>query len=600
MGIINFLKTHKMSVLSSLLVVAAALLGADLGFAMAVEPVELATPGNPSDNMNPYDASTNPLGRAAADEAGALPSGEALQRDEQGGKTQLQNKAATATDVRDAGLEAEDYDKDVDEFRPFAFPIETYIARQCRPVKVNSPVHGHWRTGSTDLDAVFNGIGDVPGDLAITAGSNTSKTIGGSSVVVYNYQKALLKIPVSSFDNPECLTEFSTVIVKGVAGYKKADDGSEVADGELMLFVLDHKDSSEFIQFKVINPPFNTTGSPTSVTISMNSEFKSAATACAESQMHVASETYLPEKFDVFLQKKIVTCVITDALEEQIKKVPHTKQKILANAEYNFKRECARSHWNGTKARVDVYVPETGNRESVYFENGILRQLNMLYTLSGNVLTDDDLLVMSTLMFTDNSQSDEATVFCGKKAMQRLIKLVNSADKYKDVGRVEVNDYGIKVRNYRDNFGSFEFIYDPTLNDIGYEEAMVAVDLRHATRPYMVNKKTTTRDMSKTGEAREAKEYNLCKYDCVALNGFNSMLVLPANAALIQANLGGIQASFQSVSALPSGSDLTDAAKLLKYFLTADDTDAGFKKGDIVEWNFDLNTWDKFQGMVRA
>ena len=589
MGIFNFLKTHKMSVLSSLLVVAAALLGADLGFAMAVDPVDMADNANPADNMNTYDSSTNPGGRTGHDAAanGKDPHGEALQTDEQGGKTQLQNKAATATDVRDAGLEAEDYDKDVDEFRPFAFPIETYIARQCRPVKANSPVHGHWRTGSTDLDAVWNGDA-----VTINAKSASGAYIAATKV---------LKLAVASFDNPECLTEFSTVIVKGVAGYKKAEDGSEVADGELMLFVMNHKDSSDYIQFKVINPPFDTTGSGSEVTIPQYSEFKSMATACAESQMHVASETYLPEKFDVFLQKKIVTCVITDALEEQIKKVPHTKQKILANAEYNFKRECARSHWNGTKARVDVYVPETGNRESVYFENGILRQINMLYTLSGNVLTDDDLLVMSTLQFTDNSQSDEATVFCGKKAMQRLIKLVNSADKYKDVGKVEVNDYGIKVRNYRDNFGSFEFVYDPTLNDIGYEEAMVVVDLRHATRPYIVNKKTTSRDMSKTGEAREAKEYNLCKYDCVALNGFNSMLVLPASAvAGGLPSTGGIVASFQSVSALPSGSALTPTAKTYKYYLTADDTTAGFKKGDVVEWSTELDTWDKFNGIVRA
>ena len=172
----------------------------DLGFAMAVDPVEVAPAGNPSDNMDVYNASTNPGGR---------PADEALQTDEQGGKTQLQGKAATATDSRDAGLEAEDYDKDVDEFRPFAFPIETYIARQCRPVKVNSPVHGHWRTGSTDLDAVFNGVGDSPGAVTITAGSNTTKTISAASVVVFNYQTNILKLPVASFDNPECLTEFS-------------------------------------------------------------------------------------------------------------------------------------------------------------------------------------------------------------------------------------------------------------------------------------------------------------------------------------------------------------------------------------------------------
>ena len=262
MGIFNYMKTHKMSVLSALLVVAAALLGADLGFAMAVDPAELATPANPSDNMNEYDASTNPTGRAAAAESGAVPAGEALQ-------TQLQNKAATATDVRDAGIEAEDYDKDVDEFRPFAFPIETYIARQCRPVKVNSPVHGHWRTGSTDLDAVYTGS-------AVTI---NAKSASGAYVAA----KQILKIAIANFDNPECLTEFSTVIVKGVAGYRKDESGAEVADGELMLFVLDHKDASDYIQFKVINPPFDTTGSGTSVQIPQYAEFKSMATACAES-----------------------------------------------------------------------------------------------------------------------------------------------------------------------------------------------------------------------------------------------------------------------------------------------------------------------------
>lgn len=587
MGTINFLKTHKMGVLSALLVIAAALLGADPGFAMAVDPVEMAPAPNPSTDMNTYDASTNPGGR---------PNGEDLQQDEQGGKTQLNGKAATATDVRDAGLEAEDYDKDVDEFRPFAFPVETYIARQCRPVKVNSPEHGHWRTGSTDLEAIF--VGNSGSGITITAGADTS-ALGSGQPKVFVWNTKVLSIPAAAFDNPECLTEFSTITVRGVAGFKKNSSGAQIPDGDMQLFVLNHKDTDEYVKFLVTNPPEDTT-TPQTVTIPVNASFMVMATAGSESQMHVAPETFLPEEFKVYLQKKIETVVITDKLEEQIKKVPHNKARILANAEYNFKRKCARSHWNGSLDKRQVWVDEINGREYVYMENGILRQLNMLYTISGTDMTDDDLLAITTLQFTDNSLSDEATVFCGKKAMQRLIRLVNSADKYKDVGKVEVNDYGIKVRRYRDNFGTLEFVYDPTLNDIGYDEAMVVVDLRHATRPYIVSDKRTTRDMSKTGEAREAKEYNLVREDCVALNGFNSMLVIPSTMALSSANLGGIQASFSSVSALPTGSALTAAAKLLKYYLTADDNSAGFAKGDVVEWDVDLAGWVKFQGLIRA
>ena len=576
MNIINYLKSHRMSVLSALLVVAAAALGADPTFAMAVDPVDLAPAGNPSDNMNLYDATTNPGGR---------PADETLQTDEQGGKTQLQGKPATATDVRDAGLEAEDYDRDVDEFRKFRFPSETYFARQCRPVKVNSYVHGHYRTGSTDLEAVYNGSA-----VTITAG------VTGTNVKNRN-GKVILELPESSFTNPECLKRYATAIVKGAPGYKKNSDGEEIPDGELMLFVLSHKDGDANITFEVVNPPIkrasgNDVAASTS-TIASEAIFNVMASAGSESQIHVDSETYMPEKFDVFLQKKIVTVTITDEFDAQDKKVAFKTQQVLANAEYNFKRECARSHWNGTMGRTDIMVPETGGREAVYFENGVLRQVNMLYT-HGAEFTDDDLLALTTLMFTNNSMSDEATVFCGKKAMARFIKLVNSADKYKDVGKVEVNEYGIKVRNYMDNFGKLEFVWDPTLDDIGYEEYMVILDLRHATRPYKRNDTKTTRDMSKTGEAREAKEHNLCRIDCIALNGFNSILVCPSNLAADASKTGGIVASFVTVATLTGVSDHSK-----KYLLSADDPDNGFSKGDVVEWSVDLNDWIPFEGIIR-
>lgn len=567
---------HKMSILSFLLVAVAAVLGADSSFAMAVDPIVEAEPANPSGNMNEYDADKNPEGR---------PADEALQEDEQGNKTQLQGKAATATDARDAGLEAEDYDADVDNFRKFRFPEETYFARMCRPVKVSSYVHGHFRSGSTDLESVYIGS-----PIKITAGTDTSG--------VYTNSNKQLKIAKASLENAFALTEFSTISVEGVEGFKKDEDGNEVSDGTLILFVLNHKDESDNVIFKVMNPPVNTTGTATSITIPTDARFYVMSTACAESQMHVASETYLPVKNDVYLQKKIVTCVITDEFEGQDKKVSHKTKQVLANAEYNFKRKCARSHWNGTMSRTDVYVPETGNREAVYMENGILRQIPMLYS-HGDNLADDDLLAMTTLMFTNNAVSDEAVVFCGKKALQRLIKLVNSNNKYKDVSKVEVNDYGIKVRKYRDNFGSLEFVWSPTLDDLGYEQYMVGLDLRHATRPYKVNDKRTTRDMSKTGEAREAKEYNLCRIDCIALNGYNAFIACPSSVAIgSAANLGGIEANFVSVAALPVGDGLTAEAKTKKYYLTA--ADGSFAAGDIVEWDADLAGWVKFEGLIRA
>lgn len=574
----KFLKTHKMSVLSALLVIVAATLGADLGFAMAVDPVELAPDANPSGNMNPISES-NPEGR---------PADEAVHADEQGTKTQLQGHAATATDVRDAGLEAEDYDREVDEFQKFKFPTETLIARKCRPVKVKSYTPEHGRTGSTNLTATYNGNA-----VTITAGANVSG--------VYTYADAVLLLPRNAFDNVECLLEYSTVLLRKVAGYKKDEEGNQVHDGEMVLFVLNHKDTDEKVRFKVLNPPIDrgsgTYGqegyvAPTSVTINPDTKFVVMATAGSESQMHVASETYLPVKSKVTLQKKICTAVITDEFEEQDKKVPINRNRVLRNMETNFKRKCSRSHWASTGSRLQVWVQEINNREDTFVETGVIRQIPILYTY-GAEFTDDDLLAINTLLFTENAVSDEYDVACGKKALTRFIKLVRDNQKYRDVAKVEVSEYGIVVRRYRDNFGTLNFYWDPQLDDLGYAEYMFAIDWKHADRLYKMNDKKSQRDMSKTGEAREAKEYNLCRIDCIRLNGYNAAMIVPSNIALDAAQTGGIEAKFEQAATI---TDNTDKTK--KYYLTADVAALGFRAGDVVEYDSELEQWVLFQGLI--
>lgn len=586
MKITNILRTYGPLALFVAVAVLATLFGgglAGLAFA-ALAPVVPADPGNPSGNLEPYDANTNPEGR---------PSDETLQKDEQGGSTQLQGKAASATDVRDAGLEAEDYDKDIVNFRKFRFPMLTYILNRCRPVKVSSYVHSHYRSGSSVLEASYSGP-----EIEITGGSDKSVTIGTNTTAtkVFDNAKKTLTLPVSLFDNPECLTEFSTVIVEGSEGYTKDESGDEVANGALMLFVEDHKDSNENIRFRVLNAP---TESSNKSKILVGANVYVAATACSESQIRVASETYLPEKHTVTLQKKNMTCIITDEFEEQDKKVGFIAKDVLANAMYNYKRKCARTHWLGTPGRFDIKVNETGNREAVYTENGILRQIPMLYTHNED-LTDDDMMAITALQFTENSVSDSATAFCGKREMRRIMKLVNSATHFKDVSKVEVNEYGIKVRKWLDNFGEIEFVYDPTLDDIGYQDYMVVLDLRNAVRYYKRNEKDFTQDMKTSGEAREAKAHNKSTIDCVALKGYNAVLVCPSSAAMKAGKLGGIQASFESIAALPTGNNLTAAAKLKRYYLTADDTTAGFLKGTVVEWDADLGDWKEFEGLIKG
>ena len=274
-----------------------------------------------------------------------------------------------------------------------------------------------------------------------------------------------------------------------------------------------------------------------------------------------------------------------------------SKRDVVANAVYNFRRKCSRSHWNGTEFRVDLKIPElNGNREAVYGERGVLRQIPMLYTHQDE-LTYDDLMAISSLMFTENAASESAIAFCGKKQIKRLMTLVNSATIFKDVSTVEVDQFGIRVRKWQDNFGEIKFVHEETLDDLGYENYMAVLDLRNAVRYYKRNEKDIDQDMSKSGESREAMVYNKSVIDCIALKGFNAVLVCPTSEASKAGNLGGIEANIIPVAHLPMEVELTADAKTKKYYLTADTS--GFVKGTIVEWDAEQKDWKEFEGIVK-
>ena len=537
----NIVTTHKWSILSMLLVIAATVLGADSCFAMAVD---VATDG--SGNVEVQDKEKLEEGLAA---------------DTSGLKTQQQGDAATATDARDKGLEAEDIDPYIAKFQPFKFPLEWYIANKCKQVKSTSYEHSHYRSGSTVLEDTYNGSG-------------------------LTFKKAAVTVPCSDFaGNADSLTESSTVYVPGVDGY--ADDGVTV-DGDLVLFVA----SNDGDNVKLV--PINAKAG--GVAVASGSEFIVGATACSESQINVAPESYLPDKDTLYLQKKNASIIITDEWKAMAKKVPFITKDVKDNALYNFKRKCARTHWLGRQARIDVKVKElNGQPEAVYMERGVLRQVPMVYSFNGNDISLDDFTAISKLQFTDNAATNYAIGFCGKEMMTRIERMMNSlVSLKKDVTFTEVNEVGIIVHKFRDVFGTLEVVYDPTLNDIGYSNHMVVIDIENAVRYFKRNEQETTQDMKKTGESREAERTTISMIDCIGLKGYNAVLVCPASELDSVQKLGGVSAYITNASA----ETVLDTSK--KYYLTEKHTATGFEAGTIITYDATQKKWVEFEGNIFA
>ena len=541
---LKFFSTHKVSILSVLLMAAAAVLGADGSFAMAVEIA-----GTESGGEVTPDVQTEATLRAAA------------QEDTQGLDTQLQGKSTTATDARDAKLEAEDIDPKVARFRPFRFPIEWYIANKCQQVKSKSYEHTHFRSGATVLEDT----------------TNDSLT----------FAKATVSVACSKFENlGAALTECSQVFVPGVDGY--AADGTTV-DGDLSLYVVSNDD--ENVKLVALNPK----GSG-SITVPAGTKFVVAATACSESQMLVAPESYLPEADTLFLQKKIANVIITDEWKEQAKKVEFITRDVLHNGLYNFKRKCARTHWLGRQGRLDVKVKElNGNREATYFERGILRQIPNVLPYNGKAFSLDDFMAMTRMQFAKNSENNYAVAFCGLNAHQRIQAFAyNTSVHNGSIKFEEVTEMGINVSRWHDSLGTLEIVYDPTLDDIGREDDIAIIDIQNAVRYYKRNEKQEKQDMKTSGEHREAERTIISMIDCIGLKGYNAVLVTPASKLADALKLGGVSNIIEPIGADVNSTSGLDQSKM--YYLGH--AVGSFPAGVIIKYNG--SAWVEFDGNLSA
>lgn len=480
--------------------------------------------------------------------------------DEQGNLTQLNGTAATATHATDTDFEQEEIEKKIADLWAFKFPLLHDIVREATQSKVKSMHPFHFRSGSANLSLITAQAITVPaGGVDLYAEVTVARAIIGDA-----------------FDS---LSESSCIYVSNVSGY--AEDGATPL-GDLALYVVE-KDKAN-VTFGALNPSKTAT-----ITIPANTELVIGATAGSESQMIVDPDNYQPTKYEVYLQKKLANIVITDEWLEQIKKVPFVEKDLRNNALYNFKRKAARTHWKGAKKRITRNVKNIGP-EAIYFEQGILYQLPLAYSRLRGAFKPADLNAIAKLQFTNNSVSNSARVYCGKNAIEDLNNM--DVTVYKEVKFEDVVEAGMNIRKWRSGFGVLEFVYDPTLDDIGLADFMVAIDIKNAVRYVKREQKVDTIDLKKDGhEAREAKRDVFSMIDCIALKGYNATLIGPSDTLMqVASPYGSIEAVVEVYEGETAPTDTTKVYLLTKGFGT-------FAKGSIVEYK--EGNWVDFEGVAK-
>lgn len=491
-----------------------------------------------------------------------------------GGNVEGQDLTGTqgsATQIRKGGLAEEEWEEGVEKFRPFKTPLLQVIRKITKTVPCTGYEKKHARVGGDTLD------GKTTAEIASVEAGGTIKLNKS------NFSGSLLP-----------MYKGSTVIVPSVAGYERGSKAK--VKGRLNLLVIEK--TKDEVTLQALNGPAETEGTIGETLDTMgcpaipaNSRILCASTILSESQMLVPPENYQPRSEEVYLQKRAFSIIFTEEFEKIKKKAPHTVADMKEDALTKFLLRQERSYLYGTKLKF-LMETKDGAQEYAYSAEGIINQLTNSYGI-GDTYTFADLIAIAKLMFTDFAESDEMYLFCGKNAIERLMKI--ELPKGRDVMFSTVKQFDITFNQFKCSYGTLNFVWDNTLDYMDLEDCMIGADFKGARHYVKEKSQEKTNDLSKDGyDPRLAKRYMHWEADCVALRGFNSIIVGPEEK-ISALGASGVINNIISLSTLP---DTPHEGMIVS--LTADYENGGTKYEKENVYIYKGGKWEIFTGQLVA
>lgn len=537
-------------VLSCLLGVLAIVSG---GGAMAVGTLE-----NPStENMEKADPASDhePVDPDVSDRQ--IPGGQTAGQD-------LTGTQASATQIREGGLEYQEREEKITQIRPYKVPFLRILSRVAKTQSVTNYSIMHARVGGETID-----------------GTITTAISGGTTV----------KLTKNNFSgNLLVFRKYDTICVPSMGGFKPGSQSEH--DGNFLVLEVVERDKTG-VTLQAINGPAAVEGQTgdeydyqTVPDLAVGTYLVGMWNAMSESQLLVTPDNFQPREREVYLQKHGWNVTFTDEFEIAKKLYPVKVANLLEDASIKDDMRVERGYWFGVKAKRKR-MNEDGSVEDVFYSEGIFTQIPNHYAI-GNEYTLSDMIALSKLQFTDFATSNRAFAFCGKNAIERLENINPGTNRQIHMG-VET-EYDLTFKRFKDTFGEINFIWDQTLDFMGLSDYMFILDMDNAVH-YIKAKNSRTNDMSKgAGDIRLAKTHWEYDTDAVALKGYNSIVVGPEGGIFNMMNEGVIN-YIVSANVLPA-----TPATNMKIALTSDYTSGGvtYEKGKVYIYNGEA--WEEYTG----
>lgn len=485
---------------------------------------------------------------------GATPDAEGKGIDQQG-------QGATGSALTQAELAEHKVNDYVSKFRAYKFPMHTDFMRRAQQVSVDTKEPEYYEIGEAVLEC------------------ETSKaTVEGTDVDLGQY---LFKADKKLF------TESATVLVEGVNGY--AEDGTTQDGSPLVLFV-ESAEKNGSITVNALNGKKGGEGNQTVPVIPAGTKLYIMAPALSESEVEVMPDAAYPRATKCYLQKKVCAMTYTELFKRIDKKAKWSVQDLKDWVLAMFRKKCTRTMLIGKGAKILKQGSKKTGTEYCYFQEGALRQMRLGYQ-TGSQLSFEDLIGITSMLFTKYSTTDTMDVYCGTKFIENLLNIDFSKHPEVAFKRYEDGETKIKITSFETNFGTLRFVHEYALDDLGYGECAIAFSMQNAKRFYYQNGKTITIDHEKGqgGEVREATSQYYIQDDCLKITDLNSMFIGP-DVTLVSKKYGSLAVTIKSVTALPGEGAEGDMVYLTE---ASGDNSVGV-------YRHNGTTWVVYHGVVTA
>ena len=476
----------------------------------------------------------------------------------------------------------DEWDAGITQFQPWRTPLLSIARRVSRKVKLQNWTVKHARVGGDTLDGR-------------TISAITQETDGTLKLTTSNFSGSL-----------KAFYKGTTIFAPFVTGYDI--DGTTV-EGCLELFVIDV--TSSYVLVAAINGPLKsgaTAGDTYEVRefpaidggkgLPANCYLCAGSSIAGESQLLITPENYQPRYEEFSVQKKLLNIVWTNDFEKVKKKMPWHVADVKANAIRNYNLRAERTYWMGAKTRIQV-VNGDQSVEDAYGSKGILWQVTNSFSVSRGHITVGDLIAISKLQHTTFSQNSHSYAFCGSTFMQWLLNL-DMGDNKRIIKMEDVKELDIDFKRLKTTFGTTDFTWDQGLDAIGMDEVCVVLDLEGATRYVKMGEKEFTNDMSKgAGEIRDAKREIHYEADCIALRGYNSIIVGPSDIIFSLPDTAS-RTSVVSAAMLPSSPAAGTIVALTEDYTVEGDggSTTTYRAGTV--WEYSNSAWTEYKGYTSA